>query len=112
MQRYRKDLVYPEGIIRLFEFELNVFSGQSLHKKYRSEEYGKYAGPCICWHFDIPSPCQVVAGFKDEPLHISTVMNINDPHDLLKLAIKGHITPPENKLYSDSPNDGLFSWMT
>lgn len=37
---------------------------------------------------------------KDEPLHISAVMNINDPRDLLKLHIKGHITPLKNKLYT------------
>lgn len=84
--------------MRLFEFESDIFLRQSLCLEI--DVYTADMCPRICCHFDIPAASQVVAGLKDVPLHISAVMNINDPCDLLELAIKGHITPFKNKLYS------------
>lgn len=106
---YRKHLVYLKGLISLFEFEWNVFGGQSLQRKYRGEVYGPISSACICWHFDIPAAWRLVAGFNDEPLHISAGLNINDPHHLLKLANKGHIAPSKNKLYTVAQDGSGFS---
>lgn len=111
--RYRKHLLSPEELISLFECELNVCSGQSLHKwnteARRTSDMQVHASAGI---LIFPQRVRLWPELKDEPLHISAVMNINDPPDLLKLHIKGHITPLKNKLYTLSLKMALAEWET
>lgn len=109
--RYRKHSAHLKQLISWFECELNVCSGQSLHKRNaearRMSDMQVHASAGI---LIFPQRARLWLGLKDEPLHISLVMNINDPRDLLKLHIKGHITRLKNKLYTLSLKMAPAEW--